>query len=70
MEIQLLSGLIATDFQIEGVDTFDYPKFCDAYIMGANVYDNAEWREATEVELDELNEDGDLVYRLVIENIF
>ena len=70
MEVKLLSGLIATDFEIDGVDTFDYPDFCDAYIMGANVYDNAEWREATDFELDELNEDGDLVYTLVLESIF
>lgn len=70
MEVQLLSGKIATDFEIDGVDFRDYPKFCDAYICSANVYDNGEYREATEFELDELNEDGDLVYRVVIDNIF
>lgn len=65
MEIRLLSGLIASDFVVEGIDTADYPDFCDAYIESASVFENGEWRDATDDELDELNEDSDLVYSCV-----
>ena len=40
--------------QIGGLDTEDYPDFCDAYIESADYGD----REMTEEELDILNEDG------------
>lgn len=65
MEIRLLSGLIASDFEVDGIDTRDYPDFCDAHICDANVYENGEWRQATDEEIDELNEDSDLVYSCV-----
>ena len=70
MEIKLLSGLVATDFDMEGIDYADYPDFCDAYICDANVLDNGEWRSATEDEIDELNEDADLVYSCVENYIY
>jgi predicted neuraminidase len=65
-----LSGLTASDFIVEGIDTADYPEFSDAYIMEASVYQNGTWREATEDELDELNEDADLVYWCVENYLF
>ena len=37
MEIRLLSGLIASDFEVDGIDTADYPDFCDAYIENARI---------------------------------
>ena len=40
--------------QIGGLDTEDYPDFCDAYIESADYGD----REMTEEDLDVLNEDG------------
>ena len=53
---------------IDGIDTRDYPDFCDAYIESA---DNAETGEAlTEAELDTLNEDGDFVHEAVYEWVF
>ncbi len=70
MEIRLLSGLVATDFAVEGIDTRDYPDFCDAYIYDANVLDNGNWRQCTDSELDELNEDADLVYSCVENYIY
>ena len=70
MEIKLLSGLVASDFVIEGIDTADYPDFCDAYIESASVFQNGEWREATELELDKLNEDTDLVYSCVENKLY
>lgn len=57
-----LNGLEVADFEVDGIDYRDYPDFCDAYIADASVLENGKWREATEQELDELNNDSDLVY--------
>jgi hypothetical protein len=65
MKYTLNSGLVATDFDVDGIDTRDYPDFCDAFICDASVMENGEWRDATDDEIDELNEDGDLVYSCV-----
>ena len=65
MTSYLKSGLEVSDFEVDGIDTRDYPDFCDAYICDASVKENGEWRDATEEELNELNEDYDLVYSCV-----
>lgn len=70
MELRLLSGLIASDFVVEGIDEADYPDFCDAYIESASVLENGEWRDATDAELDEINEDSDFVYSCVEEELY
>jgi hypothetical protein len=46
------------NIEIDGIDTKDYPDFCDAYISSAD-YDGV---PMTDKQLDELNEDGDYVY--------
>lgn len=59
------------DIELDGINTNDYPDFCDAFISSANVLlDNGEIIEATEKELDELNQDSSYVYDLVIERVF
>ena len=57
-------------FQVEGIDTADYPDFCDAYIYSAEVLTDMGWRDATEEELDVINEDRDLVYQEVQNYLF
>jgi hypothetical protein len=52
--------------QIDGVDSSDYPDFCDAYIVSAD-YDG---REMTDDEIELLNDDGDFVLQQVYEYIF
>jgi hypothetical protein len=52
--------------QIDGVDTTDYPDFCDAYIVSAD-YNG---REMTDDEIELLNDDGDFVLEKVYEYIF
>ena len=60
-----------TDYELDGIDTDDYPDFCDAFICGATaLLEDGTMREATEEELDELNNDGDLVYEHVTNWIF
>ena len=41
---------------IDGIYTNDYPDFCDAYIEEAVVFENNEWRSATDAELDQAND--------------
>jgi len=52
--------------EVEDIDPSDYPDFCDAYISSAEI----NGREATEEELDEINEDRDFVYEKVWERLF
>jgi len=53
--------------EIDGIDTSDYPDFCDAYISSAD-YNGA---EMTDDELDTLNDEySDFVYDKVMESIF
>lgn len=43
------------DLEVEGVDSEDYPDFCDAYFsFGNHIEEN---RELTEEELEQLGED-------------
>ena len=51
------------NIEIDGIDTKDYPDFCDAYISSAD-YDG---KPMTDEQLDELNEDGDYVYEHIMD---
>jgi len=54
------------NIEVDGIDTKDYPDFCDAFISSAD-YDG---KEMTEEQLDELNEDSDFVYECVQNHLF
>ena len=46
-------------FEIENIDGIymhDYPDFCDAYIEDASVFEDGEWRSATDAEIDQAND--------------
>jgi len=59
------------DVVVEGIDYSDYPDFCDAYIESATIIeDDGEVRDATDEELDRLNDDRDFVYSKVLEFIY
>lgn len=64
----LINGLQAHDIEIEGVDMSDAPDFCDAFVVRAIINDGV-WRDATDEELDEMNEDGDLIQELIINQL-
>ena len=49
------------NIEVDGIDTNDYPKFCDAFILSAD-YDGV---EMTDKQLDVLNEDSEFVYKSV-----
>lgn len=52
--------------EVEGIDYSDAFDFCDAFISYAE-YDG---KEMTEEQLEELNEDGDFVYKSVLDSLF
>jgi hypothetical protein len=52
--------------ELDGIDTNDYPDFCDAYISSAD-YDGV---PMTDDELDELNDNSDFVYNCVWDSLF
>ena len=54
------------DIEVDGIDTQDYPDFCDAYICSATY----KGREMTELELDKLNDDSDFVYSAVEQRLY
>jgi len=55
------------NIELDGIDTRDYPDFCDAFICYAEHEDG---NELNETELDELNNNRDFVYNLVLNKIF
>ncbi len=52
-----------SDVEVDGIDTNDYPDFCDAFISNAS-YDG---RDITEEELEALNDDSEFVYECAYE---
>jgi hypothetical protein len=54
------------NIEVDGINTKDYPDFCDAYILSAD-YDG---KPMTEDQLNEINEDSDFVYDSILKFIF
>jgi hypothetical protein len=54
------------NIEIDGIDTQDYPDFCDAYIVSAD-YNGV---PMTEEERNTLNEDRDFVHEKVFDKLF
>lgn len=52
---------------LDGVDTRDYPDFCDSFIYYGEYIDGS---PLSEEDLDRLNEDSDLIYSLVEKVIY
>ena len=50
------------NIEIDGINTKDYPDFCDAYIVSAD-YDGV---PMTDEQLDEINEDGDFQHECIM----
>ncbi len=55
-----------SNVQIDGIDTKDYPDFCDAYISSAEY----KGQPMTEEQLEVLNQDGDYVYEKVMSYLY
>ena len=62
-----LNGREVVDVEVDGVDTRDYPDFCDAYFSYAVWEDTGE--ELTDEELEELTEKySDVLNELAFES--
>lgn len=67
----LFNGMQIDDVEIDGIDTRDYPDFCDAYVNNMWLIDGDEVREATDAEIDEINDnERDYVYDQVLADLF
>ena len=55
-----------TNIELGGIDTNDYPDFCDAFIESAEI----DGVELTDAELDELNCNSEFVYQCVLNELF
>ena len=53
------------NIEIDGIDTKDYPDFCDAYISSAD-YDG---KPMTDEQLDIINEDGDFQHECIMNDL-
>jgi hypothetical protein len=63
----LLKGRVVVDVEIDGVDSRDYPDFCDAYFSHAVFKDTLE--ELSDEELEQLTEDNpDVVNEMAYEH--
>jgi hypothetical protein len=61
MELDKISNI-----ELGGIDTNDYPDFCDAFIESAE-YNGV---QLTDAELDELNCNSEFVYDCVLKELF
>ena len=57
---------LITNIEVDGIDTRDYPDFCDAYITSAD-YNGT---PMTDEQLEEINQDGQFVYDAVIKHLY
>lgn len=61
MELDRISNI-----ELGGIDTNDYPDFCDAFIESAEI----DGVELTDAELEELNCNSEFVYQCVLNELF
>ena len=61
MELEKISNI-----ELGGIDTKDYPDFCDAHIVSAEI----DGIELTDAEIEELNCDSSFVYECVLKELF
>ncbi len=61
MELDKISNI-----KLGGIDTNDYPDFCDAYIVSAEI----DGVELTDAEIEELNCNNKFVYDCVLKHLF
>ena len=51
-----------TDVEFDGINHNDCPDYVDAFISEASILDGKVWREATDEELELINDDYDFMY--------
>jgi len=64
-EIMKIDFKQVDNIELDGVDPKDYPDFCDAFIASCDY----KGREATDEELDAINEQCDYIHELAFESL-
>ena len=64
--VKEMSHELIDNVDVQGIDTTDYPDFCNAYIASAD-YDG---KPMTDKQLDEINDDGDFVYECLTRQLY
>lgn len=60
-----------SDVEVEGINTKDYPDFCDAFIASGYITEDETTRELTDEELDWINmENSGFVHEQVMEKLY
>ena len=59
--------LTPCNVELDDIYTYDAPDFCDAYIKYCEHEDGTPFSDA---ELDRINENGDLIHEMVINEIY
>lgn len=54
-----------TNVAFDGIDMNDFPKFCDAYIVSADI----DGKAATEAEIESIMENSEIFYTLLTNEI-
>jgi hypothetical protein len=54
------------NIEVDGIDTKDYPDFCDAFIISADY----KGKPMTDKQIEEINEDSDFVHECVKNHMF
>lgn len=57
---------LISNIEVDGIDTRDYPDFCDAYI----VYAEYDGEAMSDEQIDILNEDSNFVHDCVYDQLF
>ena len=55
-----------TNIKVEDIDHSDCPDYCDAFIASCDI----DGRDATESELEEINDNPDFVYEAVMDYLY
>lgn len=66
MKKEILNYDLIDNIEVDGIDTNDYPDFCDAFIVSAD-YDGQPMSEA---QIEELNENSSFIHDCVYNQLF
>lgn len=60
-----------TGFKFDNIHHWDAPDYCDAYFAEFAVQDeDGTWRDATDDEIDELNEHSDIIHEKLMDYLY
>ena len=68
--MQIIQSEQIADIEFEGINHNDSPDYVDAFISEASILDGKKWRDATDEELEEINNDPDFVHEKLQEFLY